>query len=455
MNPMQKVLAKVLLLVSTILATAVSLGAAPVKHVVLVSIDGLRPEFYLDSTWPAPTIQQMAREGAHAKRVRGVFPTVTYPSHTTIVTGALPIRHGIYYNEPFEPEGQTGRWYWEESSIRVPTLWDAVHQAGLESAALSWPVTVGAPIDHNVPEVWSLNRDATPLQEMRSKSTPAGLFEEIELEATGRLGQGNFGSDYLTRDDRAGAAAAYLLEKYKPALLAVHLVQADHFQHQAGREGAIVSRAVATVDRAIGQIWDAAQRAGILNETAFVITGDHGFVEDNARLAPNVWLAQAGLLQPQRDRGNWRAAFHSQGGSAFLHLRDAGDKAAVDQVRRLLAEVPSRYRKLFRVVERDELDRIGADPDVPLALAAIEGIGFLSAADGDVLRSWKGGSHGYDPQIRNVQTGFIGWGPGFRPGARVPVMGLEDIAPLIAKLLDLPFEAPDGALIPGILEKSN
>ena len=93
--------------------------AARPDHVVLVSIDGLRPEFYRDPRWPAPTLQWMAREGAQAEGVRGVFPSVTYPSHTTLVTGALPARHGVLYNTPFEPAGQTGAWYWEASAIRA------------------------------------------------------------------------------------------------------------------------------------------------------------------------------------------------------------------------------------------------------------------------------------------------------------------------------------------------
>ncbi|MCH8332897.1 alkaline phosphatase family protein, partial [Candidatus Sumerlaeota bacterium] len=129
-----------------LLLVAVNLGAAPrVDHVVLISIDGLRPEFYLDPAWPAPMIQQMAREGAAAERVRSVFPSVTYPAHTTMITGALPARHGIYYNEPFEPEGQSGRWFWEERAILTATLWDALRAEGQTTVGVSWPVTVGAP----------------------------------------------------------------------------------------------------------------------------------------------------------------------------------------------------------------------------------------------------------------------------------------------------------------------
>ena len=115
-------------LVLTALASAV---AQKTKYVVMISIDGLRPEFYKDPSWPAPNIQALARNGVYADGVRGVFPTVTFPSHTTMVTGALPAKHGIYYNTPFEPEGQTGNWYWDESQIKVETLWDACKKKGL------------------------------------------------------------------------------------------------------------------------------------------------------------------------------------------------------------------------------------------------------------------------------------------------------------------------------------
>ena len=111
---------KFLLTVCFLGLSAASLLAQTTKYVVMISIDGLRPEFYKDYSWPAPNIQSLARNGVYAEGVRGVFPTVTYPSHTTIITGALPAKHGIYYNTPFEPDGQTGNWYWDESLIKVP-----------------------------------------------------------------------------------------------------------------------------------------------------------------------------------------------------------------------------------------------------------------------------------------------------------------------------------------------
>src|ERR1700759_4943009 len=110
-------------------------GKPLVKHVVLITIDGSRPDFYLDPSWHADNIRALMAGGAYAKGVNSVFPSMTYPSHTTIVTGVQPARHGVYYN--------TGPYgiYWNDSSIKVPTLWGAAQQRGMVVAALLWPVS--------------------------------------------------------------------------------------------------------------------------------------------------------------------------------------------------------------------------------------------------------------------------------------------------------------------------
>lgn len=453
---------RVLRCVFLVLSAAVVMATAPRRlaaqrppsdHVVLISIDGLRPEFYRDPVqFGAPTIQQMARDGVQALGVRGVFPSVTYPSHTTLVTGATPARHGIYYNSPFEPGGQTGRWYWDADSIRVPTLFSALRGAGKTSAAVMWPVTVGAPVDFLVPEVWSLDPKEERILPMRQRAT-AGLVEELEREATGRLDvRANFNGDWLTRDDRLGAMAAHLLETRRPALTALHLIGTDHFQHDEGRSGDRVARAVGAIDRAVGQLVDAAERAGILERTTFVITGDHGFVNTHLQVNPNVRLVAAGLLDTTRSRGRWRAAFHVEGGAAFLHLRDPRDTAAVSLARRALAMAPPSEQRLYRIVERAELDRVGADPRVPYALTAVNGVRLGGAGSGAVVVGSRGGTHGYFPtDMPEILTGFVAWGAGVRSGMVLPVMDLTDVAPFVATLLGVPFAPLDGVVQAGAL----
>lgn len=442
---------KLLLMILTCVVAGSAFGQAPAKHVVLISMDGLRPDFYLEEKWPAPYLKEMAQQGAHAQGVRGVFPSVTYPSHTTLITGALPARHGIYYNSPFEPAGQTGRWYWEESLIQTRTLWDAVQEAGMKSASFFWPVSVGAPVDYNVPEVWALGGSFESLDAVRKHETPSGFMAELEVEVTGKLTTTTFHGDYLNREDRTGEMAAYTLEKYKPNLITVHLIATDHFQHEEGREGPKVQKALAAADRALGKLVEAAQRAGILDETTFIITGDHGFVDIHAAFQPNYFLVEAGMMAPQEDRGKWKASWHTSGAAAFLHLKDPKDLKTLQGVRELFQNLPSPYRKLFRMVEAEELREIGADPHVALALAPVQGIAMGSGYEVP-LKKASGGTHGFFPDIPEIQTGFVAWGAGIKGGVVVPLMGLEDVAPVVSYLLGLNFEALDGVRYDGLFK---
>src|SRR5262249_57289717 len=110
----------------------------------------LGPDKY---TLKTPTLPRSRRHGPHATTVRGVLPTVTYPSHTTLMTGVWPVKHGILNNVTFDPADSDPSWYWYAEDIRVPTLWRAAGQAGYVTGNVSWPVTVGAPgIQFNVPE---------------------------------------------------------------------------------------------------------------------------------------------------------------------------------------------------------------------------------------------------------------------------------------------------------------
>lgn len=422
-------------------------------HVIMISIDGFRPDFYREAKWPAPVIKEMAADGVSADGVRGVFPSVTYPSHTTLVTGAMPAIHGIHYNAPFEADGQTGAWYWETSLIQTETLWDAVKKAGKTNASFIWPVSVGGPIDYNVPEVWTLDKGYGRIQPMRDHDSPDGLMEELELEVTGKLNERTFNGDYLNREDRTGEMAAYVLETYKPNFMTLHLIATDHFQHDEGRDGPMVSKALAAADRAIGKIVEAAQRAGILDRTTFIITGDHGFVNIHSRMSPNVWLKDMGLIEDSPDRGKWKAAFHTSGASAFLHLKDPSDSATVRSIRKMLQETPEKYKKLFRVLERSDLAAIGADPAAVLALAPVPGVNMSSATSGEVLSKASGGTHGFYPDFKQIETGFVVWGAGVESGVKISQMGLEDVAPVVSKLLMLDFEAKSGVLYPGIISE--
>ncbi len=426
-------------------------ASRPADHVVLVSVDGLRPEFYLEESWPAPMLQMMSREGFHAERMKTVFPSVTYPAHTTIVTGRHPAEHGIYYNSPFEAGGETGVWFWEEADIQGPTLWDAARAAGMKTASIFWPVSVGAPVDWNVPEIWPLDWQVDEFTDpMRRTATPPGLVEELEREATGRLSSLNFSFGRFNLDDKSSEMAAYLLGTYKPQLLTLHLLAVDGVQHDEGKQGPRLAMALSALDRAIARLVEAAEQAGILERTTFVITGDHGFIDLHTRVSPNVWFVEAGLMQPRPDRGDWRATIHHTSVAGFVFLADPTDRQTLARVREVLKAQSPEVRALFIVLERQELDRLQGAPDAALGIAPAPGVDISSSYDPPAIQPTEGASHGFLPDYPEMATGFVAWGAGIASGGSAAEMTLVQVAPLVASLLDLDLEGADAPLPKGI-----
>jgi len=427
---------------------------ARASHVILVTVDGFRPEFYLDSTYGMMTVRHMMQQGVAAKGVEPVFPSVTYPDHTTMVTGVTPAKHGIYYNTPFEPEGQTGKWYWDYNLIKAETIWNAMHKAGKTTACVRWPVTVGAPIDYRIPEYWNYKdmSDARPFVEEATQ--PASLWKEVQDSATGHLQAADLNADHdeLIQDENTARMAAYIFRQYKPNFLALHLACADHYEHQEGREGYMVRAAVAGADRAIKSLLEAVNRAGLTDSTIIIVTGDHGFENIYRSFSPNYLLKQNGFITDVKT-GDWKAQFHSSGGAAFLQLKDPNDIETLNKVKALFSKLPDTSLQYFTVLEKDKLSAIGADPSIKLALTGLKGTTF-GAGTKVLLETFDKvkGTHGFYPDHKEIQTGFVACGPGLKKRVLIEKMKLLDVAPFIVHLTGIPFPATDGIQHPEFYE---
>jgi len=441
------------------LVTAEIPAQAQVKHVILISIDGFHPDMYLDKSWPTPNLRYLMKNGTYADHLLSVFPSFTYPSHTAMVTGAYPGKSRVTYNQPI---GNNGEWNWYYKTIKAPTLWDALHSAHQTTAALMWPVTVGADIDHNLSELWDVKHPDDRITVARNYTSPANFVEELEQHATGKLDSANFNDKYFSMDENVGRMASYVIEKYKPNFLALHVICADDFEHDYGRDADTVRLAMENNDRVIGNVLEAINKSGIKDSTAVIVVGDHGFANINQVMRPNMLI------------NGVDAEFVAAGGSCFLYryqdnTTDKDIPNITKAVTDSLDKLPEDKRKLFRIISRNELDEMGADPFALIALAAQPGLVFSSATsarktvdygpgtltqnnklDG-VFYTTHGGHHGYDPNIPEMYTGFIAYGAGINKGGHITSLREVDIAPLIAKLLGITFNTPDGKLVNGIL----
>lgn len=423
------------------------------KHLVIISIDGFRSDFYTQDKWPTPNLKDLAHNGVYAEGVNGIFPTVTYPSHTTLITGVGPDKHGIYYNTEIGENGKPGNWIYDFSKIKSETLWEVAKSKDLKTASVSWPISVNSPfIDYNIPEIWSFTNPMDRRGATQKYAQPKGLFEEAVSNATGNLNINDYNLSSLSMDQNLGRIAGYILKTYKPNLLTIHLPNTDGAQHKNGREGIEVEKAIAGADQAVSTIIDALKKADIYDQTNIIITGDHGFVTVHSSIAPNIWLSEIGLSSS--DGSDDKAFFFSTGGSTFLHLKDENDEKSLEKIVGKLNSLPFSLRNTFRIVSREEMSLRGADPSAVLALTATDGFSFTNSTEGGIINSAHGGKHGHFPDSKNIQTGFIGFGPDFENGKIIPEIQIEDIGPIAAFLLGTKLEASKGMVYDGMISKS-
>jgi len=417
--------------------------------VVMVSVDGLRPDYVTSADAHGarvPHLRRFLQEGAFAEGVEGVIPTVTYPSHTTLVTGVSPAKHGIFSNLTFDPlrENQSG-WYWYAEDIRVPTLWDAAARAGWTTASVQWPATVGARITWNIPEFW---RAGTPDDGklLRASSTP-GLLVELE-SALGPYPRG-FG---VEADELRGRFAERLLEKKRPGLLLLHVIELDHIQHQSGPFSPEALAVLERLDAVIGSLRAAADRLAP-GRAHIAIVSDHGFARTDMQLNLYAAFRAAGLFTVgERGRiSDWTAMPWTSGGAAAIVLKRPTDAATQTQVRLLLEKLAADPANgIDRVLDADALHRRGGFPPASFLVGLRPGWEMASSLTGPVLsKRAVGGTHGHLPDLPDLRAAFFLVGPGVPAGRSLGLVDMRDVAPTLASRAGLALPGAEGkALLP-------
>ena len=438
--------AKALALAAAVGAVGVA-GAAWAAPVLMISIDGLRPADVLDASSRGlhlPVLERLAREGAYASGVRDALPSVTYPNHTTLVTGVWPARHGVASNLTFDPlQKNAGGWYWYASDIKVPTLWDAVHAAGRRVASLGWPVTVGnASIEDNIPEYWRAHI-AEDAKLERALAT-AGLPEALERDGHVALvdtGDTSPDADALKAHD---AAALYALKR--PAFFTLHLSSLDDVQHETGPGSPQSHAALERIDAEVGEVVAAGRR--VEPGLVVAIVSDHGFAPVEHDLNLGVAFVQAGLIQLDADGKPiaWEAAPWASGGSAGVVLARPDDASLRTRVANLLGRLAADPTSgVAQVIDRAQIAALGGATKMDFFVDGRIGYTFTSKLTGPLVTAGtEKGTHGYFPAHPEMRATLILQGPGVRAHGSLGEVDMRDVAPTIAKLLDVAFPSADG-----------
>ena len=382
-------------------AIIAAIFACPVfaaQPLVVISVDGLDNRYLAQASnlgLKIPTIRKLMREGQYSAGVIGVVPTVTWPSHTSMITGVDPVVHGILAN--WRPPGDK---YLDYSQIKAPTLIDAAHKAGLTIATITWPVTVGAPVDWDFPEFFEKRQGGSmDLRSIETRSKPSDLIARITADYP------SFDQQWM--DDRTRTLAAiWLLQHEKPRLMLLHVTDLDSEEHEMApftREAkAIVERS----DELIGQIV-----AALPPGTALALVSDHGFERVDR-------IVNIKSVVPDA----------TQAGSIVL----ATDEKTAAALRDLKKD--SKYG-IGREISKDEFARFpSALPQNPAAVfESVEGVMFGNTKAGELTaKPAEIGNHGHWPmRYRSV---FVLWGAGIEH-QELPEFSIKDIARRLAAVL--------------------
>jgi len=453
--------AKATRLAASLLGTLTLMAPTHAASLVMISVDGMKPEYVTradEHGLKIPFLRSLMAEGAYAEGVEGVWPTITYPSHTTLLTGVSPAEHGIYNNLEFDPRHTFGdAWFWYAHEIRVPTLWQAAHRAGLATASVGWPVSVGATdVDFLIPEYWRIFRptqDLNPADRelIADLSRPEGLLRGMEAS----LGSYLMGNDTgVAADETKTRFAVDILRHHQPRFMTVHLSSLDDAEHAHGPFSPEANADLEAIDGMVARLVGAARD----NDPAAiaVVVSDHGFAELTHLTHLYVPFLEAGLIDAKIDPEtktvavqSWQAVPWLAGGMAAVVLHDPADAAQskrVDDLLRALAANPE--YGIATVQGRDQIAERGGFPTASFLVVMKPGYYLGSNTTGPVVTALTGhGGHGFAPTDPAMRAALFVAGKGIARHHDLGLVDMRQIAPTVANLLGVPMPTAKARLL--------
>ena len=393
------VVALALLACNSLPRTGDEASATPPPPVLLVSMDGFRPD-YLE-LGITPNLARITAAGVQAEWMTPSYPTLTFPNHFTIVTGKRPDHHGIVHNSMQDPElgkfslgnrdaVSDGRWW------NAEPVWVTVEKAGLRAGTMFWPGSEAA-IDGIQASHWKTFDAKMPMA------------------------------------DRVDTVLAWLgePEATRPRFSTLYFEAVDSAAHGHGPDSDEAHATVREVDAAIGRLLDGIDALGLTDKLNLIVVSDHGM----ATVAPDQYVVIEDMVDPAD------AGFVTAGQSVGFDPRPGRTAAAESQ---LLGA--HQHYECWRKTELPERWHYGSNPRVPPIVCQMEEGYDALRRDWLKTRSKTDnrGSHGFDPALASMRAIFLARGPAFRINATVPAFDNVDVYPLLMSLIEVAPAANDG-----------
>lgn len=437
------------------------------KRLLVFSIDAMVSED-TDYLRTCKNFSKYLAGGSEVRKIRTVYPSVTYPAHVSMTTGCYPGKTGVFSNYKFTTNSKEDTWQWFAESNKARDIFTAAKEAGYSTGSVAWPVTGRHPsIDCLIDEYWMPQKGDTLAGSFERAGSSPEMISIIEaneglLAPSYKLtGRKNF-CVYPNIDDFFVKSACDIIRKYSPEVMFIHEGNIDHGRHTNGVFGSWLAPELDRVDDYIGQIGRALEDSGELENTDFFLVSDHGQRDIKRTVKPNVLLAKHGYIDlSEKGRPvSYRAYCLSNAMSSLVYLHDPDDKATHDELYSLLCELRDEGIYGFNeVLTREEAaERYHLDGDFAFVL---ESDGYTSFSDSCKLpyiapldlTDFRFGhaTHGYMPE-KGPQPTLIAKGPHIRSGVTVENRNIVDEAPTYARILGVSLPDAQGYPIEEILD---
>lgn len=392
---------------------------------------------------------------SYSFEVESVYPTLTYPAHTSITTGNYPIRHGITNNTLVQPFRKKPDWFWYAKDIRTKTFQKLATEAGYTVLALLWPVNAGAKIKYNLPEIFP-NRPWTN-QILVSLLNGTKIFQADLFKRHGHMMEG-FKQPNL--DNFTHANYLYSLQHYKTNITMVHYIELDGMRHDYGFSSEEAKESLDRHDRRLGEILDLIEEMGEEEKTTIVVLGDHSSKDADKVMFLNKIFEKHGLLKTNK-KGRiigYDVVSNTAGGSSYIYA-DKGH--AFEEIKALIqSELPEGAIQAYYTGY--QAGRLGADDHCLMMVEASSNYLFedgIATKPCMTMEELEGSdivyhinNHGYSPYLKeDYETVFIAKGKGIRKDYNIGKMRLIDEGPTFAALLGLDLGDVDGRILEEIL----
>ncbi len=404
------------------------------KKLIIISLDSLSEED-LGNLMLMENFKDLVTQGTLVTSVTPPFVTNTYPIHTSVITGCNPEKHGIIDNLVNDPGNINPDWHWYRKDIKMSTLYDHANNHGLKTLSILWPVTARANISYNMPEIFPTKIH----QNQKYLSLRNGSFI-MQLSGYLKYGRKLKEKKQPALDNFSVKMLTTNLEKKRPSLALIHLIETDSCKHKHGLKAKRTKESLKRMDKHIGTIINTLNK--IDRNYNIIIFSDHSSLPIKKTIDPNDYLKKMNIKIPtKKGDKNWEAWFKTCGGTAFLYLKDKKNWALKEIIMEKLDQIMIDRPELFRrYLNKEEMKESGFLEKAAFGIEAPVGTEYHN--DGTKFKA----NHGYTNQNENYKVFYFIRGEGIRINKKLVGGSLLDIAPLACRQLKIKQWKMDGKL---------